>query len=60
VADLSECCGEIETVIDGRSVNLSVAAGRNQEEVRKRLIQRSVEDEDLRQKLLSDPRGTVE
>ena len=54
MADLSQCYGEIETAIDQRRVNMSEAAGTNQEDLRKKLIQRSVEDEDLRQKLLSD------
>ena len=35
-------------------------AGGNLEEARRRLIERSIEDEQLRRKLLSDPKGTVE
>ncbi len=34
--------------------------GGSPEEVRRRLIQRSMEDEDLRQRLLADPKGTIE
>lgn len=39
---------------------MSEAVGGNPEEARQRLIQRSMEDEELRQRLLSDPKGTVE
>ncbi|MGF1473559.1 MAG: NHLP leader peptide family RiPP precursor [Rubrobacteraceae bacterium] len=35
-------------------------AGRTPEEMRQGLIQRSVEDEELRQRLLDDPKATVE
>ncbi len=34
--------------------------GGNPEEERRRLIERSMEDEELRRRLLSDPKGTVE
>ena len=37
-----------------------VRGGGNPEEERRRLIERSMEDEDLRQRLLADPKGTVE
>ncbi len=36
------------------------ARGGNPEEERRRLIERSVEDEELRRRLLSDPKATVE
>ncbi|MGF1470890.1 MAG: NHLP leader peptide family RiPP precursor [Rubrobacteraceae bacterium] len=36
------------------------APGGSPEEVRQRLIQRSMEDEELRQKLLSDPKAAIE
>ncbi len=39
---------------------MSEAAGGNPEEMRQRLIERSAQDEELRQRLLSDPKGTVE
>ncbi|MGF1470896.1 MAG: NHLP leader peptide family RiPP precursor [Rubrobacteraceae bacterium] len=39
---------------------MTEAAGNNLRTIRQRLIQRSVEDEDLRQRLLDDPRTTIE
>ncbi|MGF1470880.1 MAG: NHLP leader peptide family RiPP precursor [Rubrobacteraceae bacterium] len=35
-------------------------AGGNPEHLRQRLVQRSLEDEELRQRLLDDPKATVE
>ena len=35
-------------------------AGSYPEQIRQALVQRSVEDEELRQRLLADPKGTVE
>ena len=36
------------------------AAGGGRAEVERRLVQRSLQDEDFRQRLLADPKGTVE
>jgi hypothetical protein len=39
---------------------MSHTPSENPDDARRRLIGRSVEDEDLRQRLLADPKGTVE
>ncbi|MGF1470895.1 MAG: NHLP leader peptide family RiPP precursor [Rubrobacteraceae bacterium] len=39
---------------------MSEAAGGDPQEVRQRLIQKSIEDEEFRQRLLEDPKATVE
>ncbi len=39
---------------------MSEAAGANPQQTRQRLIESSVQDEGLRQRLLDDPKGTVE
>ncbi len=39
---------------------MSEATGSDPEEMRRRLIERSAQDEELRQRLLNDPKGTVE
>jgi hypothetical protein len=39
---------------------MTEAAGGGRAEVERRLVQRSLQDEDLRQRLLDDPKGTLE
>ncbi|MGF1470882.1 MAG: NHLP leader peptide family RiPP precursor [Rubrobacteraceae bacterium] len=39
---------------------MTEASGGSPEEMRQRLVQRSMEDEELRQRLLDDPKATVE
>ncbi|MGF1471332.1 MAG: NHLP leader peptide family RiPP precursor [Rubrobacteraceae bacterium] len=39
---------------------MSEPSGNDPQEMRRRLIQRSVEDEEFRQRLLADPRATIE
>ena len=44
----------------GERAMIEAAGGGSRAEMERRLIQRSLEDEDFRQRLLDDPKGTVE
>ncbi|MGF1470898.1 MAG: NHLP leader peptide family RiPP precursor [Rubrobacteraceae bacterium] len=39
---------------------MSESSGNDPQEMRRRMLQRSVEDEEFRQRLLADPRATIE
>jgi hypothetical protein len=45
---------------EGRGIMTEASGGGQRVEMERRLIQRSLEDEDFRQRLLDDPKGTVE
>jgi hypothetical protein len=44
----------------GERVMTEAGSGSGRAEMERRLVQRSMEDEDFRQRLLDDPKGTVE
>jgi hypothetical protein len=49
-----------DTAKGERAMSQASAGGSGRAEMERRLVQRSMEDEDFRQRLLDDPKGTVE